>query len=196
MKNKTILSFLLILSALTLSSFDEAKDWFAAGSMPDAYKMGIDEVKGPDGNYAATIKSVPRKVFGFGTYMQQSKPDQYFGKRVRMSAYIKAEKVKRWAGLWFRVDGKIGEKTELSFDNMGNRPITGTTDWKKYEIVLDVPVGANNLAYGVLLDGTGQVWFDKICFEEVDNTVPATSQYNWYGRNALPTPSNLNFESK
>ncbi len=54
-----------------------------------------------------------------------------------------------------RVDGN---ETTLSFDNMEDRPITGTTDWGKYEIVLDVPESTIKIFYGILLAGTGEAW--------------------------------------
>ena len=71
---------------------------------------------------------------------------------------------------------------------MSDRPVTGTTDWKKYEIVLDVPVNASKLAYGAVLAGTGQIWFDNINFEMVDSTIATT------GRKENKEPVNLNFE--
>jgi hypothetical protein len=122
--------------------------------------------------------------------MQNSLPDKYLGKRVRMTGVLKSKDVSDWAGFWFRVD-RAGSKNTLAFDNMhdGNedRSIKGTTEWKKYEIVLDVPNQATNLAYGALLSGTGQIWFTNINFEIVDNTVKTTDIKN-------STPTNLNFE--
>jgi hypothetical protein len=61
-------------------------------------------------------------------------------------------------------------------DGKKNRSIKGTTDWTRYEIVLDVPANASNLAYGALLVGTGQIWFDDIKFEIVDKSVPTTGE--------------------
>jgi len=34
------------------------------------------------------------------------------------------------------------ETTQLAFDNMENRAIKGTTDWLKYDVVLDIPKDA------------------------------------------------------
>jgi hypothetical protein len=45
------------------------------------------------------------------------------------------------------------------YDNMQRRPIKGTTELAKYELVLFVPNEATSISYGVLLDGTGQIWF-------------------------------------
>ena len=65
------------------------------------------------------------------------------GKRIRFSGYIKTQGITHdWAGLWWRVDGKSGV---LAFDNMHDRGATGTTDWKRYEIDLQVPADGNNL---------------------------------------------------
>jgi hypothetical protein len=120
--------------------------------------------------------------------MQASSAQQYLGKRVRLTGYLKSKDVKSWAGLWLRVD-QAGSKKPLAFDNMSNRAVKGTTDWKKYEIVLDVPAQASNIAYGALLHATGQIWFDNLSFEVVDTSVPTTDL-----RQMPVTPTNLNFE--
>ena len=62
---------------------------------------------------------------------------------------------------------------------MQQRSIIGSTGWEKYEIVLDVPENSTNLAFGILLDGSGQAWIDDICFEVVGLEVPTTG----YSRN-------------
>ena len=124
--------------------------------------------------------------------MQNCLPDKFLGKRVRMTGYIKSENVTGWAGLWMRVDQKDSNKA-LSFDNMQDRAVKGTTEWTKYEIVLDVPLTATNLAYGALVSGGGTIWFDSISFEEVDESVPTTGEDQ---QKYMPVkePSNLSFE--
>jgi hypothetical protein len=141
----------------------QIKGWFLAGSQKDAYKIGLE--KNTERNSeVAYLKSIS-KAKGFGTIMQNFIPDDYLGKRVKLTAYIKSRDVKSWAGMWFRVDGEKGKV--LSFDNMQDRPIKGTTDWKQYQIVLNVPKNAKGIAYGVLLAGTGTVWMDDFTFEIV-----------------------------
>ena len=154
--------------------------------------MGVDKGAGQDGKNAATIQSTEKSISGFGTLMQNCSPEKYAGKRVRMTGYMKSKDVAESAGFWFRIDAK-GSKEPSNFDNMNSRPIKGTTDWKKYEIVLDVASDASNLAYGALISGTGQIWFDNITFEIVDNSVPST---NMYGdkKQSPQSPVNLNFE--
>lgn len=190
MKKTAIYISSLILVSIFLFSYDLPQNWFKAGSEPDKYEMGIDKGAGKNGKNAAIIKSTEKKIKGFGTLMQQSMPGKYLGKRVKMTGYMKSEEVNGWAGLWFRVDGKESGKS-LAFDNMYDRKITGTTEWKQYEIVLDVPAEATRLAYGALLGGTGTVWFDDINFEIVTDKVHATNK----DVNTPEAPTNLGFDN-
>ena len=196
---KTLLKGTLVLAVtVSLFSFNEAAGWFKAGSAADSYDMGIDQVDGREGKNVGTIKSNTKKIKGFGTLMQNSLPDKYIGKRVRMSAFVKTENVSNWAGIWFRID-ELGTTQSLGFDNMRDgkedRSIKGRTDWTKYDIVLDVPANTSNLAYGALLVGTGQIWFDDITFEIVDTTVQTTG-IDYEERTILISdePTNLDFE--
>jgi hypothetical protein len=193
MKYKLLKASLLPTAIFSLLSFDLPEGWIKAGSKPKSYEMAIAIGQAQDGKNAATIKSVDKKIDGFGTLMQQCKPDKYLGKRIKMTAYVRSEKVSDWAGLWLRVD-QSGSQQSLSFDNMQDRAIKGTTDWAKYEIVLDVPINASMLAYGTLLSGEGQVWFDKFSFEIVGDTVKPTGSING-GRSKIQSqPTNLDFE--
>jgi len=176
--------------------------WFVTGSHPTSYKMGTDNSISKTGDYSAVIKSSADKITGFGTLMQQCSPDKFIGKRVKLSGYMKSENVSDWAGLWFRVDA---DTVTVSFDNMHdgkkNISVKGSSDWKKYEIVLDVPLNSTLLSYGALLSGTGQIWFDNLTFEIVDNNVETTGITNSFdGQNKrkpkdqMPEPFNLDFE--
>ena len=75
--------------------------------------------------------------------------------------------------MWMRIDGANNQ--QLGFDNMRDRTIRGTTDWKKYEIVLDIPSNSKTINYGVLLSGQGKVWFDNMKLGEVDKSVAVTN---------------------
>ncbi len=194
---KSFLFLTLTISLLSLTLPGAIKlpaNWFPAGSHPTKYEMGIDPGAASDGNNAATIKSIDAEIDGFGTLMQICQPEKFLGKRVRMSGYIKSKDVKEWSGFWFRVDQKNSQQS-LAFDNMQDRAVKGTTDWKKYEIVLDVASNASALAYGALLNGTGQIWFDQLSFEIVDASVPVTTMKMDDAFN-LVQPTNLGFEEQ
>jgi hypothetical protein len=192
MKTKILKVVLLVGTTLALLSFDLPKGWFKAGTDPDKYEMSVDIGAGQESKNAATIKSIEKRIKGFGTLMQNCSPEKYAGKRVRMTGYMKSKDVAESAAFWFRIDAN-GSKEPSNFDNMNGRPIKGTTDWKKYEIVLDVASDASNLAYGALLSGTGQIWFDNITLEIVDNSVPSTNLYG-VKKQSPQSPVNLNFE--
>jgi hypothetical protein len=98
--------------------------------------------------------------------MQTCKAGEFAGKKIKMSGSVKTANVIDWAGLWLRVD-QAGSSQPLAFDNMQDRSIKGNTDWKQYEIVLEVPSNASNIAFGALLSGTGQLWFDNVTFTVV-----------------------------
>jgi hypothetical protein len=119
--------------------------------------------------------------------MQQFRADAYRGQRLRLSATVRALDVAEWAGLWMRVDGD--RKSSLAFDNMQDRPITGTAGWTRYAVVLDVPESESTvIAFGVLLRGDGEIWMADVRLEAVGSEVATT------GGARLPTaPVNLAF---
>jgi len=166
--------------------------WFPAGSNPSEYEMNIDNSIFQSGQSSAYIKSKSPKENEFGTLMQTISAENYLGKRLQLSGYIKSEDIKGWSGIWMRIDGENNQ--QLGFDNMQGRAIKGTTDWKKYDIVLDIPSNSKTINYGVLLGGEGKVWFDNFKIEEVDKNVQLT---NLMQEKKLPNkPINLDFENK
>jgi hypothetical protein len=72
-----------------------------------------------------------------------------------------------------RMDG--AEMRAVNADHMENRPITGTSDWRRYDVVLDVPADARQITFGAQLKGAGQLWVDGVTFEKVGLDVPVTS---------------------
>ena len=148
------------------------KGWFVAGSKPTEYESGIDTLATFNGHPSAYLKAKVPSVEGFGTLMQDFRADHYVGKRVRFSAFVKTERAQDWAGLWMRIDSG---SQQLAFDNMQDRPIKGTTEWKKYDVVLDVPQNATGIFFGVLLSGTGTVWLSDAKFEIVGPDVLTTN---------------------
>ena len=85
------------------------------------------------------------------------------GKKVHLSGYVKTQDItKGYAGLWMRVDGP---SAVAAFDNMGNRGITGTTDWTKYDIELAAPWDAKHINFGGILTGDGTAWIDGLTLE-------------------------------
>lgn len=179
MRNRTIIIILsLIISAFAINQSRPIvaadgipKGWFKTGSHPQNYEMVIDTVVKHSGKASGHIRFIADKAEGFATLAQVFKADDYRGKRVRMSAWLKAEDAEA-AELWLRVDSA---RAMLGLDNMTNRPMKGTGEWTKYELTLDVPAAAVDIAFGTVVVGKGQAWADDFRFEAVGTEVPSTN---------------------
>jgi hypothetical protein len=163
------------------------RGWFLAGTKPAEYEAGVDADQLHQGHASAFLKSRALSVDGFGTLMQSVRAERYIGKRVRLSGLVKSREVMSWAGLWMRVDKG---KDIVAFDNMQDRPIKGTTDWHRYDVVLDVPADSTGISFGILLDGTGKVWLSGTKFDVVGAAVPSTDASD---RKIPDNPVNLDF---
>ncbi len=148
--------------------------WHISGSNRTDYESGVDPAASNNGHPSAYLRSKQPFVEGFGTLMQGIRADHYLGKRVRLSALVRTEETQGSAGLWMRVDKG---NTPLAFDNMQDRPIKGTTGWKEYEVVLEVPQDATGIFFGVLLGQSGTVWINTVKFETVSGEVPTTGRW-------------------
>ena len=179
---------LLVTLPFAMTAAAQTAGWFKAGSDPNDYDMGTENTRslsftGSASGYIRNNKPNPR---GFGTYMQMFDATDYRGKRVRLSAYVKSENVKEWAGVWMRVDR---DRKAVAFDNMQDRPIKGSNDWTPHAVVLDVDVNATAIAFGILLRGEGRLWIDGVAFEVVGEDVSVTSHPI-----TSTGPRNLDFE--
>lgn len=143
------------------------------------------------GNVSGQLRSIGQEAKeGFGTVMQQFQAKEWLGKRVKLSCFIQTKDVQSSAVLWMRIDGKDGDT--LQFDNMQNRPITGTTAWNHYSVGLDVPESTGAIYFGVMLQGVGEVWMDEFTFAQADEKTASTNMM--MPENMPSKPVNLNFE--
>lgn len=184
------LAALMLLPAVAAAANPEG--WRLAGNDPSSYMMDRDSVEAYAGKPSGRLMSVcePAQWWrrwrestgsdssmgckGFGTMMQSFDAGDYARKRVRFSGYVKAREVQEWAGLWMRVDGEGDPPQTLAFDNMKGRPIQGSKDWARYDVVLDVRRDATRIYVGILLHGRGTVWLSGVTFEVVGTDVPTT----------------------
>jgi erythromycin esterase-like protein len=130
----------------------------------EAY-TGSDEYK----KAAMAVTAPQRASNAFGVATGSFPIADARGHKVKFSGWIKTENVTSgYAGLWWRVDGPSGENGRpamLAFDNMMDRGVKGTTDWKRYEIELPVAENAVNINFGALFPGNGTAWFDGFTVE-------------------------------
>lgn len=205
------LSMCLLMALSSATVYGAApKGWFVAGNDTTNYDAGIDTLATYGGHTSAYLKAnqLGNKIGAiaidkaivtnqgervgnkFGTLMQSFGATHYLGKKVRFSAFVKFRTGSSvdWAGLWMRVDSG---PTTAAFDNMHDRPITGTTDWQKYDVVLDVPQNATGISLGILLAGTGTVWLNAARLEIVE---PMTLPMNGDVIELPDEPSNIDFD--
>lgn len=120
------------------------------------YVLAVDDQEAQSGKQSVSIESAGGK----GDYHAWSYtiPAKYEGQKIKLTGYLKTENVADgWAGLWLRLDPRV------AFDNMEQRGITGTTDWKQYEIELDYDSKkVTDIVLGSLLVGKGKVWMDDL----------------------------------
>ena len=160
--------------------------WSASGRQQD-YEFGTDAIPGTTGKQAAYVKALPRaETNAFGGMLQCIKADNYLGQRVRLAARLKGVGASA-IQLWMRVDGprpdNYGIAPMLAFYNNSDRRITGTTDWQRAEVVLDVPKNSAAICYGFFLaGGKGEAWADGLSLSKVGQDVPVS-------RMAVPFPT-------
>ena len=168
------------------------KGWMHSGTHRKEYALAVDRVTLCEGAPSGHVASLAPEIDGFGTLMQMIMAGTRRGHRVRFSADVKCTLVADWAGLWMRIDGQ--KRGVPHFDNMQDRPIKGTADWTNYAVVLDVSETADVIAFGILLEGTGEVWISHVTLEVVGLDVPITAQPGAFPETALPSePANLDF---
>lgn len=183
-----LLEILAVIAAASITLQGAApKGWFIAGSKPAEYDSGLDPSATHNNSPSAFLKAKSASIDGFGTLMQEFRADHYSGKRIRFSAFVKTADAQS-AALWMRVDKG---PSMVAFDNMQNRSIKGTSNWQKYDIVLDVPQDATEIFFGLLLTGgTGEAWISDAKIEVVGPEVLPTGA----PAQTLPDePTNLDF---
>ncbi|MBS2004449.1 MAG: hypothetical protein JST44_23270 [Cyanobacteria bacterium SZAS LIN-5] len=108
----------------------------------------------------------------FGLF-QNFRAEKYVGKRVRFSGYLKTEKIRDWSGIWMVVED--ADESPLSMSTMEKNPAKGTSTWKKYSLVLDVPKNACSVMIGCAQTGPGKTWISNLSLEPVSRNVKTTA---------------------
>ena len=108
------------------------------------------------------------------TLVQYIKADDYRGKRVQLSAWVKPRNVTNVvnSGIWMRVDGFTAT---LGYDDMAQRPVVGYGDWRKVAVVMDVPQAAVGIALGALFQASNTLLVDDMHLDIVGTDVLSTS---------------------
>jgi mannose-6-phosphate isomerase-like protein (cupin superfamily) len=160
--------------------------WTLSGNQSAQYKEGIDNSTFHSGGASTYIESSadePNQLAWRGRVIDVK---DYLDKRIRFSAYVKRNSDDLTASLGMIVYGEpitntadqSGSRVKLlGKDDMSDRVIRGTADWQRYDIVLDVPPDAKDIAVYFQVEGKGRVWFDDVTLSVANGDVPVTNMY-------------------
>ncbi|MEM8963959.1 MAG: hypothetical protein AAGD38_20915 [Acidobacteriota bacterium] len=130
------------------------------------YLAAVTDVDKHTGEQALSLRhpSVPpqgnRSIGGVNSSLDAT---PFRGQRIVLRAWAKPDRGSQ-ANLWLRIDGEDGKRT--FFANLGDQLIT-RSEWVEYELVAPVVEQAGNIAFGLLLQGGGQVLLDDLRIEAV-----------------------------
>lgn len=133
--------------------------------------LGIDaRLLGSGQRNISIACSVPKSA----ALRQAAEASPFWGKRVRLSGWLKLEKFEPLAAN----GGQEGVGLFMTNTDVQSKTLrvnmSGTVEWQHHELVMDVPRGSTWLLVGLSLSGTGQVWARDLKFEEVSRDVPVT----------------------
>ncbi|HEY9228619.1 MAG TPA: hypothetical protein VIP11_18335 [Gemmatimonadaceae bacterium] len=180
-------------------------DWQGVIGASALYEIGLDHLERHGGRAAAYMSGPPMFTSEVAFLTQLLRADNYRGKRLRLSAWVKGRGlIGPIAGLWMRVDGA---GVVFAYDNMGNRTETGTSEWHQVSVVLDVPNDTLGIVIGAMRQGGGTLFIDDMKLETVGSDVPSTNMFDAPKPNsidpaktsagylnALTSPTNMTFE--
>ena len=101
------------------------------------------------------LKAQVPQPTGFADLRQGILADAYRGRRVRLSADLKAFGTTNKAGLYLRVIDPARSRPPEIREQLS---LHGTTDWTRRHIEADVPADSVYVLFGITLTGPGQIW--------------------------------------
>jgi hypothetical protein len=186
--------------------------WYLTGGGAGLYVVDVDTSRSHDGDASCRLRPRPDLETCAGAAIEQIvEAGAFKGHRVRLTAWVSTLDVACAAGIWLRVDEpnahhdqpdryeeQLGWRGVVLDNTMFRQPLSGTSDWTKETIVLDVSPTAIGLGFGGVMSGPGTTWFDTFRLEVVDASVPTTNP-EWdlrFDRPArLPLPTDLTFDT-
>jgi hypothetical protein len=155
--------------------------WQSSGTGAKGFTVGYDVSRQSGGRQAsgleersAYIAANVAEPAGSATLTQAIRSDDYRGRRVRLSGFVRqSPAVGQSAMLFLRLEGN---GVVLGTDRRSVM-IAGSTkspDWVQHQIVVDVPENSTGLRFGFLKEGNGEAWLRSVKLEVVDASTPLT----------------------
>jgi RNA polymerase sigma factor (sigma-70 family) len=141
-------------------------------SAPAGHIKSLVDPAGPDSPDYLRVQSSRVALLGV------TKDSPLFGKRIRLTGWLKTKEVDNWAGFQLMIRNPAGKI--IAMDEMMDRPTRGTTDWQQFQIVVDVPPEHCLINFGPSLFGTGELWADDFQIDVVSTNTPNTDDRRWH----------------
>jgi len=180
--------------------------WLLRGTSSQDYDLTSDNGHVKSGEASVLIKShassLPLTLNG--TVMQSVRAESLLGKRIEVSAFLRAEDVReQTVAIW--LTALDSNNLLLALESSQKQFPKVTEEWARVSFVIDVPWSAAQVNYGLTLSGKGAVWMDDFRLTTVDRTVVAptsTAPPRQLGQRVemanpqgpLTRPENLDFE--
>ncbi len=144
-----------------------ANSWLYTATVDQDHRLSEQGAKRLKSNFLALHEDA------FCAISQRINPIQYRGKRVRFSAMVSVDAAESGAALYIRADTPLTMADSLA--QTAADALRGSQDWRRHELIIDVPQDAMLLSVGMLLTGQGTAWIDNLKLELVDDSVPLTN---------------------
>jgi len=146
--------------------------WFIQHAGSQSFEFAIDDRVSKDGKRSLRIKRTGTQPFGL--VLQAVKADRFRSKRLRLTAFLRLDKVEPFgAGALRDMSGatlllRSQGNGALALDDMRDRPLRGTKAWTEVRAEIDVPAAADRIEFGAVLSGTGTLWATAFKLEVVE----------------------------
>jgi peptidase S41-like protein len=143
--------------------------WHLRETQPGTYHMTVIGASNSLGSTVAIrAESAPASAYGqaeFGVPIRSPG-----AQRISVTADLHPQSVRERATLWIRAD-RNGQPLIVEYAQI---PTRGTSDWQHQETGFVVPDDASSIAYGVLLQGSGEVTIRHLTIEPTLLPAPGT----------------------
>ena len=145
--------------------------WQSLATPNSGFLTGVTSQHKVGGKQAAFVERSAGEWPGefYGNLSQQIVAAPYHGKRIRLSAHVRAD-VQEESGsghLWLKISAASPFAVPLSLHNSADRPIR-ENQWKEMVIEADVPKHGDVISYGVAFIGVGRVMIDNVVISVVE----------------------------
>lgn len=125
------------------------------------YTCSLDKTTASEGTQSLSLAFVEETRGHIPGFAVTRLPVESFkGKRVRLTASLKTQKVERDCQIWLRADNP--ESDPLAFTSLGRFGPKKTTEWKTFHLEMDVPMETTSLYFGFTIRGKGRAWLDNV----------------------------------